>query len=253
MNLSIIIPCYNEADNIPKLQTEFFPVVAELRQTQSVEVIFVDDGSTDDTWSALNENFGRGDSAGAPVKFERHPANRGLGAAIRTGFAAASGEVIVTTDSDGTYKFTEIPALLARLTPEVDIVTASPYHPDGGVAGVPGYRLMFSRGASLLYRLLVNWQVHTYTALFRAYRRSVAEQVTFASNGFLAGTELMVKAILMGYRVAEYPTVLYSRVHGVSKAKLARTTVAHLKFQARILWHRLNPAAPTQMEQPLGG
>ena len=173
------------------------------------------------------------------MHIERHGRNRGLGAAIRTGLAVAQGDILVTTDSDGTYRFTEIPALLALMTPDVDIVTASPYHPQGGVAGVPAYRLILSRGSSLLYRLLVNWRIHTYTALFRAYRRSAIAHITFQSDGFLAGTELLVKAMLSGARPAELPAVLYSRVHGVSKAKIARTIRAHLGFQWRICLHRL--------------
>lgn len=76
--------------------------------------------------------------------------------------------------------------------------------------------------------------------LFRAYRRKVIEHMSFESDGFLAGTELLVKGMLLGYRVAEYPTVLHSRVSGMSKAKLARTILAHLNFQARVLLHRLN-------------
>ncbi len=117
MKISLIIPCYNEADNVQKLENEFFPVVAGLAKTRSVEVVFVDDGSVDGTWRALVNNFGGNKKPGLTLKFERHQANRGLGAAIRTGFAAASGEIVATTDSDGTYKFSEIPALLARLTP----------------------------------------------------------------------------------------------------------------------------------------
>jgi dolichol-phosphate mannosyltransferase len=241
MNLSIVIPCFNEADNVPKLGEEFFPVVAELAKTRSVEVVFVDDGSTDETWLALNNAFGNGRvPEGVTVRFERHPVNRGLGAAIRTGLTASRGEVVVTTDSDGTYKFVTIPALLACLAPDVDVVTASPYHPKGGVANVPQYRLILSQGSSMLYRLLVTWKVHTYTALYRAYRRRVIEDITFESNGFLGGTELMVKAMLRGYRVVEFPTVLYSRAFGASKAKIMRTIRAHLQFQWRVLLHRLH-------------
>ena len=240
MDLSIIIPCYNEADNVTPLRDDFFPVVHELAQTRTVEVIFVDDGSRDDTWQALTSAFGDYQSPNISVRFERHAVNRGLGAAIRTGLNAACGEIVITTDSDATYQFSEIPALLARLTKEVDIVLASPYHPQGGVAGVPGYRLVLSQGSSLLYRLLVDWHIHTYTSLFRAYRRRVIEQVSFQSDGFLAGTELLVNAMLAGYRVAEYPTVLHSRVHGTSKAKLMRTIQAHLRFQAQIFLRRLN-------------
>lgn len=242
MNLSIVIPCYNEADGVPKLRDEFFPVVAQLAKTRTVEVIFVDDGSKDDTWVALNEAFGSREKVaqwGAAVRFERHPVNRGLGAAIRTGLAASRGDLIVTADSDGTYRFETIPALIETLTPDLDIVTGSPYHPKGHVDNVPEYRLVLSKGSSMLYRILVDPRLHTYTALFRVYRRRVIENVTFESDGFLAGTELLVKAILMGYCAGEFPTTLHARVFGVSKAKIARTVKAHLRFQGRVLLHKL--------------
>lgn len=242
MDLSIIIPCYNEVENVPKIQREFFPVVVELAETNAVEVIFVDDGSIDNTWQILRDTFGDGRALPAIVRFERHQVNRGLGAALRTGFAAARGQVIVTTDSDGTYRFSEIPTLLSYLTPEVDMVTASPYHPAGGVAGVPAYRLFLSRGSSTIYRFLVDWRVHTYTCLFRAYRREVIEKITFGADGYLAGTELLVKGMLAGYQVAEYPAVLHRRVFGVSKARLVRTILAHLRFQGSVLLHRLRLA-----------
>ena len=238
MDLSIVVPCYNEADNVPMLIGEFVPVVEELARRRSVEVIFVDDGSRDTTWLALHDAFGGG-SLRFAVRFAQHATNRGLGAAIRTGLTASRGDVVVTTDSDGTYKFSDIPPLIERLGSDFDLVTASPYHPRGGVAGVPHYRRVLSQGSSLLYRLLVDWRVHTYTALLRAYRRRVVDTVPFESNGFLAGTEILVNGMLMGYRVAEYPTVLHVRAFGVSKAEIARTIRAHLRFQFRILLHRL--------------
>jgi len=126
--------------------------------------------------------------------------------------------------------------MLARLlVSNADIVTASPYHPNGHVEGVPRYRLLFSFGASLLYRLLVSWKIHTWTALYRAYRRPVIENISFESNDFLAGTELLVKALRAGYRVSEFPTTLQVRTFGQSSIKIARVTKMHLKFQARLL------------------
>ena len=239
MDLSIIIPCYNEAENVPKLQQELWPVLVELSQTRTIEVIFVDDGSVDQTWQALVETFGRGHYPQVSVRFEHHEGNLGLGAAIRTGFAVACGRVIVTTDSDGTYHFSEIPTLLSYLKPGFDLVTASPYHPAGKVMNVPAHRLILSRGSSTIYRLLVDRGIYTYTALFRAYRRSLVEQVPFMSDGYLAGTELMVNGIFMGFQAVEYPTVLHARVFSTSKAKIMRTILAHLFFQAQVLHHRL--------------
>jgi dolichol-phosphate mannosyltransferase len=210
----------------------------------SIDVVLVDDGSRDGTWAAM-EALTQGLQTGAiRVRAVRHPANLGLGAAIRTGLTAATGDVMVTTDSDATYRFEDIPALLDVLGPDVDLVTASPYHPRGGVDNVPAYRLFFSRGASFLYRLLVQWDLYTWTALFRAYRRDVVRAVPFTSSGFLAGTEILVNAIHAGYHAAEFPTVLRSRVHGVSKAKLARTIGAHLRFQGQLLRRRLVGGAP---------
>lgn len=254
MDLSIVVPCCNEVDNVPKLAAELMPVAAELARTQSVEVVFVDDGSTDGTWLALHSAFGEGRApAGVAVCFERHPVNRGLGAAMRTGFQASSGALVVSTDADGTYKFDTIPGLLACFQPDVDIVTASPYHPGGGIQDVPAYRIVLSQGASALYRVLVDWRVHTWTCLYRGYRREVLDRITFESDGYLAGTELMVKAMLAGFRVAEFPAVLFSRVAGASKAKLIRTIRAHLEFQGKVLWHRLGLRKMVDVQAQVGG
>lgn len=239
MDLSIIIPCYNEADGLPRLKQQLVPVLGQLCRRYSVELIFVDDGSTDATWDILQETFGGQQVFPCNVVLERHPFNKGLGAALRTGFSLAQGEIAITTDSDGTYRFDEIPAILKYLTPDADLVTASPYHPEGKVVGVPAYRLFLSKGSSLIYRVLVNWKIRTYTSLFRAYRRRIYKSVPFTSDGFLAGTELLVNSILLGYQVREYPAVLYSRVTGVSKAKIFRTILAHLQYQVQILFHRL--------------
>lgn len=246
MDLSLIIPCYNEAESVPQLVTRLFPTVDALRRDRSVEIVFVDDGSIDATNARLREiTRGRRD-----MRIVRHPVNRGLGAALRTGFAHARGEIIITTDSDGTYRFEEIPALLVRLTPGVDIVTVSPYHKQGGIENVPPFRMFLSRVSSRIYQILVDRNIATYTALFRAYRREVIRRVPFTSDGFLAGTELLVNAMLMGYRVVEYPSILHARQAGVSKAKIIRTIRSHLRFQWSILLRRLK-LAPSP--RPIGG
>jgi dolichol-phosphate mannosyltransferase len=248
MKLSIIAPCYNEVDNVSKLHDELLPVVEEMviygctnpsEEIHSAEIIFVDDGSRDGTFSKLKECFGSVNKSGVMFKILKHETNLGLGAAIRTGFSNADGDILVTVDSDGTYKFSEIPNLLSFLTPEIDIVTASPYHPEGGVIGVPAYRLFLSRGSSFIYRILVDWHVYTYTCLFRAYRPKVIKDIRFGSDDFLAGTEILVKALLKGYRVAEFPAVLHKRMYGVSKAKIAQTIFSHLTFQGWVLLYRM--------------
>jgi dolichol-phosphate mannosyltransferase len=239
LDLSIVIPCYDEESSLGQMASDLQPVLAALAGRGSVELVLVDDGSSDATWARLSDLSAAHAFSPATVTLLRHERNKGLGAALRTGLRGARGRILVTTDSDSTYRFTEIPSLLERLTPGVDLVTASPYHPDGAVAGVPGYRLVLSRGSSLIYRLLVNRHVYTYTALFRAYRAEVVRTIPFASDGYLAVAELLVNAMLWGFRVAEYPTTLHVRTRGVSKTKLLRTIVAHVRFQLAVLRRRL--------------
>src|SRR5260221_6381276 len=103
MKLSVVVPCYNEEDNIEKLKAEFFPVIEKLVESrlpdgeriESVEIVFVDDGSKDHTFDALKNVFGSYQQAGISVVFEKHAVNRGLGAALRTGFKASTGNIIV--------------------------------------------------------------------------------------------------------------------------------------------------------------
>ena len=239
MNLSIVIPFFNECENIPKIRNELLPVISDLSLSFSIEIIFVDDGSQDGTMDSLKALFGPFENPNISIKYASNDGNWGLGKALRTGFKECTGDIIITTDFDGTYKFEKIKELLSYLGSGIDIVTASPYHPNGKVVGVPAFRIILSKGSSFIYRILVLRKINTYTCLFRAYRRDVIEQIPFVSNGFMAGTELLVKAILSGYIVVEFPADLYRRMYGTSKAKLLRTIFAHLRFQMNIILHRL--------------
>jgi dolichol-phosphate mannosyltransferase len=231
----VIIPCYNEQEALPQLRSKIVPVL-DLLQIRyggpgSCELVLVDDGSTDGTAAGLRAALGDDPR----VRLVVHAKNQGLGAALRTGFAASRGELIVTTDADGTYDFAEIPGMLARLTPGVDVVTASPYHPEGGVLGVPAYRLILSQGASLIYRTLLDASIYCYTAMFRAYRRPVLLAIDFQAPGYLAMAEILAEALLRGFTVVEFPTVLTVRRYGQSKAKVAKILRDHLRFQAGLL------------------
>lgn len=231
MKLSIIIPAYNESESIAHTASKIRPVIANLQNTYDVEVIFVDDGSTDNTWGLLQAEFADADYVNI-ISYEK---NKGLGGAVRTGFEHATGDLIITTDFDGTYEFATIPEMLSYLDGATDMVVASPYHPLGAVEGVPKYRLLFSFGASALYRILVNPKIYCWTSLFRVYRRSVIDATSFETDGFLCNTELLINAIKHGFKVKEFPTVLHTRQYGQSSIRIAQVTMAHLKYQRQLL------------------
>jgi len=233
MKLSIIVPCYNEEKGIKNLVSQLNPVVKKLKKKYTVEVIFVDDGSTDKTYELLQNYYGNRKG----VKILKHDENKNLGAALKTAFKAVTGDIIVMMDSDCTYAPREIPNLLSLLDKDTDIVTASPYHPKGRVENVPRYRLFLSKSVSKIYGLILKKNIYTYTALFRACKRKVITNVKIKSNTFLAVVEQLVFAIKKGYKVREFPTVIYSRKYGTSKMKLISTIMAHLKFIIYLLTH----------------
>jgi len=227
---------YNEAEGleqfIGQLPSAFAAIAAAGIPRDVVEVIAVDDGSTDTTAERLAAlaHDGR-------VRVVTHERNRGLGAALWTGFEAARADVIVTVDADCTYHLSGIGELVRLLDDDTSIVTGSPYHPLGRAIGVPPFRLFLSRSLSRLYNLVLGSGLHTYTSLFRAYRRRALHAVPVHDSGFIAVTHLLVFPILAGHRVVEHPTVLGGRRFGSSKLRVLRVIRQHLGLLARIvLW-----------------
>ncbi len=243
--VTILVPMFNEVDGLPLFFRQLDDAIARLGARSSipadaVEVVIVDDGSTDGTGDAL---LARAPSR--PLRILRHQQRRGIGAALWTGIDAARADTVVTADADCTYPLTEIPELLELLGEDTDIVTASPYHPRGGVVGVSRFRLFLSRTLSVLYSAVLGSQLHTYTAVFRAYRRAALEGVP-RSDGFLAVTQMLVYPILAGRRVRDYPTVLQRRRFGASKMRVAPVIGAHLRLLGDLLRRRTRRiASPT--------
>ncbi|OGC04935.1 hypothetical protein A2276_03150 [candidate division WOR-1 bacterium RIFOXYA12_FULL_43_27] len=223
--LSISIPFLDEEQGISILHSRISPVIKQLEENYEVELILIDDGSTDSTFDLLKQFFSQ-------AKIIRHPKNLGIGAAMRSGFDAFSGDYIVFLDSDCTFAPEEICAMLEIISKDdkIDVVSASPYHPKGGVEGVPVWRLVFSKGASWLYRRLVSDRIYTYTSFMRIYKREAANKLKFENNGFIAVTEVMVRSIYLGLNIVEYPAVLSVRKYGRSKIKVFKVVMEHLRF-----------------------
>ena len=234
-SVSIIVPCYNEEDALPTLTTDLADVVAQLATLSDVEVLFVDDGSTDTTPEIL-----AGALVSLPARVLTHERNRGITAAFRTGFAAARGAILCTIDADGTFDPLRLPTLISCLeTSGADIVTASQHHPQGGMQGVPWWRRALSRGASWLYRCLLPVKLYSYTACFRVFRASAARRLRFDHPGFLGITEMLVSAIDQGMMIVEVPMVLTRRTVGVSKMRSLHVAMDHLRFMGWLVVRRV--------------
>ena len=224
--VSIVVPCFNERPALPYLSNTLESVSKLLAQDYETHFVFVDDGSTDGTWELLNRLFG----AREDCRLVKHEINRGVAASILTGIRHASHEIVCSMDCDCTYDPHELASMIPLLTPEVDLVTASPYHPQGGrVMNVPQWRLVLSKGASWLYSKVLRHKLHTYTSCFRVYRRSAVADLELKEMGFLGVSETLALLDLRGHSIREFPTTLYVRILGQSKMKVARNIVGHLK------------------------
>lgn len=228
--ITIVVPCFNEGPVLGYLENTLGEVTLDFRDRYDVKFVLVNDSSTDDTWEGLKERFlDRED-----VKLVTHETNQGVAAAIMTGIRAADTEVVCSMDADCTYDPHQLKALLDLLGDDVAMVTASPYHKDGHVVGVPEWRLLLSRNLSRMYGALLRHRFATYTACFRAYRKSKVEHIELANGGFLGVAELLIKLDILGERMVECPATLESRVLGASKLKTMSTIRGHLELIAQI-------------------
>lgn len=238
--VSIVIPCYNEDATLPYLANTLERVEFELADSYAPHFILVDDCSTDTTWDTMQTVFG----PKANCTLLQHETNSGVSAAILTGIRAAETDVVCSMDCDCSYDPLELRRMLPLLTDDVDLVTASPYHPDGHVKNVPGWRLFLSKGLSQLYRLVLRRRLHTWTSCFRVYRKSAVENLVLEETGFLGTAELVARLTQGGSQITEHPATLEVRIFGESKMKTCRTIVGHLRLIGRILSQR-TPSVPS--------
>jgi polysaccharide deacetylase family protein (PEP-CTERM system associated) len=238
--VTLVVPCFNEQSVLPYLRNTLRRVAEDMAATYDVRYLFVDDGSSDDTWQVLQQVFG-----GLPdTRLVRHEVNRGVAAAILTGLNAAETEIVCSIDCDCTYDPRQLAELIPKLGDDVALVTASPYHPSGRVMNVPPWRLVLSKGLSFLYRCSFTQKLHTYTSCFRVYRRSQVKDLELRESGFLGVAEMLILLDRDGKRIVEHPAVLEVRLLGHSKMKLLRTISGHLRLLGRMAITRRAPAAP---------
>jgi polysaccharide deacetylase family protein (PEP-CTERM system associated) len=233
--VTLVVPFFNEEAALGYFSKALEKVELELSGTYALRFVFVDDGSSDHTWEMLHAQFGmRSDCL-----LLRHPSNLGVAAAIRSGIKHSSTEIVCSIDSDCTYDPSQLKKLIPELVAGVDLVTGSPYHPQGSVVNVPRWRLALSKSASFLYRQILRQKLYTYTACFRVYRRSVVNLISVEEGGFLGIPEMIGKLDLGGYKMCEVPATLEVRLLGRSKMKLLPLIFGHLALMARLLRMRL--------------
>ena len=227
MLYSVILPTYNEKENLPII----FYLLHKTFTGHSLkyEVVIVDDSSPDGTLQVaerIQESFGKDH-----VTIVSRKGKLGLGTAYVAGLAKAKGDRIILMDADFSHHPKFIPEMVALMDKnKVDIVTGTRYAGAGGVAGWDTYRKLTSRTANFLADFLLNPGVSDLTGSFRLYERKAIEKVLpkVESKGYAFQMEIVVRARQLGMTFAEVPITFVDRIYGESKLG-ANEIVQYLK------------------------
>ncbi len=204
--LSVFFPAYNDGGTIASLVIRAVQTASRL--TSDFEVIVVNDGSSDATREIADELA----RTYPEVRVIHHPRNRGYGGALRSGFAAATKDLVAYTDGDAQYDPAELPVLWNRLTPDVDVVNGYKISRSD-----PWHRIVIGRLYHHTVRLLFRLRVRDVDCDFRLIRRSVFDHVTLEGDTGVICLEMMRKFQDTGCVSVEVPVHHYHRAHGQSQ------------------------------------
>lgn len=201
--ISVVIPVYNEETAIVgNIQR----VVAALEGlSRDWELVLVNDGSTDGTLARMKSAT----EANPHIRLVSYDRNRGRGFAMKTGFKNASGDYIITTESDLNWGSEIIGRFAAELDKDdADIIIASPHMKGGSMENVPFLRWLLSYAGNLIFSFAFPGSFTMVTGMTRGYRREVLDTLDLEANDKELHVEILYKAIDLGYRAREIPAVL---------------------------------------------
>jgi len=227
--ITIVVPAFDEEDGIEGVVSR----LSGLALSVPVEILVVDDGSTDGTVATLERITPRYPK----LRVIRHDRNRGYGAALKTGFASARHEVVVITDADGTYPENRIAELLARIDAGAEMAVGARTGPE---VEVP----LLRRPAKAILRLLASYlagvRIPDLNSGLRAIRRELVKTYRpILSDGFSFTTTITLSALTNGHRV-DWVSIDYKKRQGTSKIRPIRDTLGFTSLIVRTVLY-FNP------------
>lgn len=243
MKCIIVLPCYNEAENIEPLVKQIHEHLAD----RSYLIIAIDDGSFDATSVVLEKLLNT-----YPIISVTHKSNEGLAAALRTGLIKAiryssDDDFIVTMDADQTHDPVYVKQMVDNAM-AANIVVASRYVGKGRQLNVPLKRVVLSRIVNMIIRVIGGLPVEDATSGYRCYKASALKRTIslfgdkfIESKGFESSVEILAKIFWTNSLVREIPvTIDYAKKHGKSKMKLLPTIKSYLQLFYKLRhWKRI--------------
>ena len=201
-SISVFFPCYNEQDNVARTVQQALTVLEKLNA--DFEVIIIDDGSSDATGQIADEVAGRN----SRVKVVHHPTNLGYGAALQSGFRAATKELVFYTDGDGQFDINEMPPLLP-LIEQYDIVSCYRLNrQESSIRKLNGW--CWTKLVCFLFGI----KIRDIDCAFKLYKKEIFDNIKLLSTGALIDSEILARAIHKGYTVIQKGVHHYPRTAG---------------------------------------
>jgi glycosyltransferase involved in cell wall biosynthesis len=230
MKLSIIIPCFNEAETIREVLKR-----VERIEIPEKEIIVVDDGSTDETREILLEPAFSG---GMKIIF--HEKNLGKGAALNTGFTVATGDVLVVQDADFEYDPNELPVLLAKISEEgADVVYGSRFYFGTPESSISYWHVTANRFLTGLSNLFTGLRLTDMETCYKMFRKEVIDSMKIEEKRFGFEPEITAKIGRRGYRIREVPISYRGRTGKQGKKIGWKDGVSAIRAIVKYnTWHR---------------
>jgi len=242
--LSVFFPAYNDSGTIASLVITAIQSASKL--TPNYEVIVVNDGSSDSTGQILDELA----RLYPQVRVVTHTVNRGYGGALRSGFGAASKEIIFYTDGDAQYDPSEMEALWQKMAPGTDLVNGFKIS-----RADPLHRIIIGRIYHHTVKTLFGLHVRDVDCDFRLLRRSIFDTVRLEKNSGVICLEMMKKIQDAGFTIVEVPVHHYHRAHGHSQffnfPRVFRTAVDVMKLWFALVVRQTH-RRPAEASAPTG-
>jgi glycosyltransferase involved in cell wall biosynthesis len=217
VSISVFFPCYNEQDNVEHTVEQAIAILKKLNA--DFEAIIVDDGSSDATGQIADE-VSRRDSS---VKVVHHPTNLGYGAALQSGFKAATKELVFYTDGDGQFDINEMPPLLP-LMKQYDIVSCFRLNRKDNLM-----RRFNGWAWTKLVCFLFNMKVRDIDCAFKLYKREIFDNIQMSSLGALISAEVLARAARKGYSITQRGVHHYPRTAGAQTGANLRVILRAFK------------------------
>ena len=207
--LSVVVPVYNEAATIASV------IKTVLAQPPVCEVVIVDDGSQDGTWDALQPL----PQMDPRVRIFQHKVNQGKGAALRTGFAQATGPIVMVQDADMEYDPEEYWVLIAPIfLGRADVVFGSRFQGSGAHRVLYFWHSLGNKALTMFSNMCTNLNLTDMETGFKAFKREIIQQITVQENRFGFEPEITAKVSkFKGVRIYEVPISYYGRTYAEGK------------------------------------